>query len=201
MSSVEETERDYFSKYSDELRVGYIGHLYPGKGGEVILQLAKRFPEMRFHIFGGFEEDIIRFSREAPQNIVTHGFVAHSTIPALLSSLDILLLPALKRVAPCGGSIGEDDIGRFMSPLKLFEYMASGRSIICSDLPVLREVLRHGETALLCEPDNIEHWSNALSLLLRDEELRQMLGANARREFEEHYTWIMRARRVLKADN
>ena len=40
----------------------------------------------------------------------------------------------------------------FTSPLKLFEYMASGRPIVASDLPSLREVLADGRNALLVEP-------------------------------------------------
>lgn len=57
---IEEVRRKYFIKYKDELKIGYIGHLYPGKGGEIILKLAEKLPNTNFHVFGGNRKDIIK---------------------------------------------------------------------------------------------------------------------------------------------
>ena len=65
-----------------------------------------------------------------------------------MADCDILIAPYAAQVSHAGGG----DIGRWMSPLKLFEYMAAERPVVTADLPVLREVVRDGETALLCPP-------------------------------------------------
>jgi glycosyltransferase involved in cell wall biosynthesis len=84
-----------------------------------------------------------------------------------------------------------------MSPLKLFEYMAAGRPIVCSDLPVLREILQHERTALLCDPDDAASWAGALARLHDEPTLRRTLAEAARAQFELHFTWKARADRVL----
>jgi len=84
-----------------------------------------------------------------------------------------------------------------MSPLKMFEYMAAGKPIIASDLPVLREVLAHEHNALLVPPQNLEAWLAAVRRLQDDEQLRQELGRTASREQASLYSWDARARTVL----
>jgi glycosyltransferase involved in cell wall biosynthesis len=83
-----------------------------------------------------------------------------------------------------------------MSPLKIFEYMAAGRAIICSDLPVLREVLTDGETARLCHPERLDEWRRAVEELRESPELRRELGKAAQRVLIERYTWTGRGSRI-----
>src|SRR4029079_715197 len=83
----------------------------------------------------------------------------------------------------------------FPSPLKLFEYMASGRPIVASALPSLREVLRDGENALLVEPGNPPAFVAAISRLKDDPALAAQLAAQARRDVED-FTWVRRAERL-----
>lgn len=84
------------------------------------------------------------------------------------------------------------------SPLKIFEYMAAAKAMMVSDLPVLREVLTHQETAWLCGPDNVNSWIAGLTRLSQDSALRESLGAKAREAFETKYTWRARASRVIE---
>jgi len=148
---------------SEAPQVGYVGHLYPGRGVELIQGLARRLPEFRFHLIGGNERDIraLRAHTTLP-NLELHGFVAPSDLPRLYRRLDILLMPYQRKV---GVQSGRSDTARWMSPMKMFEYMAAGRPIVASDLPALREVLRHEENALLAPPDDPEAWIAALRRL------------------------------------
>ncbi|MDX1502288.1 MAG: glycosyltransferase, partial [Thermoanaerobaculia bacterium] len=139
-----------FGAQGGALQVGYVGHLYPGRGIDLILDLAARLPEAGFHLIGGSREDLATWSRRAtPPNVVFHGFVPPGELPSHYAALDVLLMPYERRV---GVASGRSDTASWMSPMKMFEYMAAGRAIVSSDLPVLREVLRHGENALLVEP-------------------------------------------------
>jgi glycosyltransferase involved in cell wall biosynthesis len=175
--------------HPDILRVGYTGKLEPGKGSSFLVALAKACPEFEFHISGRGtdEDDFERVSLQAP-NIVYHGQVAHVEARRLQASMDILIAP----YAP-----GKDELFQWMSPLKLFEYMAAGRPILCSDLPVLREILEHDETALLLPPESPTDWRQALILLRDDFELAQRLGKNARRRMIQEFTWARRLEIVL----
>ena len=110
-------------------------------------------------------------------------------------AFDALIAPYRRRVYAAGGD--RWDTARWMSPLKIFEYMASGVPMLASDLPTIREVLTHDANALLCDPDDIGEWCRALERVRDDRELAARLAANARTEFDERYTWHQRARAVL----
>jgi glycosyltransferase involved in cell wall biosynthesis len=92
---------------------------------------------------------------------------------------------------------GKDDHASWMSPLKIFEYMAAGKPIISSDLAVLREILVHEENALLCDPDDIEGWVNSVDRLRRDPQLMLSLATAARYQFDVRHTWEKRAAAVV----
>jgi glycosyltransferase involved in cell wall biosynthesis len=93
---------------------------------------------------------------------------------------------------------GGGDITNWMSPMKLFEYMAHGKPIIAADLPAIREVLTDGETALLCEPGDVEAWRKAVERLRTDPDLRVVLGEAAFARLQRDYTWEGRARAVIE---
>ena len=108
--------------------------------------------------------------------------------------VDVLLMPYQKSV-----SIGKPghDTARWMSPMKMFEYMSSSVPIISSDLPVLREVLICGENALLVPPDDVDCWVQAMDKLLSNRELSASIGRNAHRAYKLNYTWLKRAESII----
>jgi glycosyltransferase involved in cell wall biosynthesis len=180
-------------------RVGYIGHLYAGKGMELIEQLAPLRPHMTFHIVGGRDADLEHWRERTAgtPNIVYHGHVPHSETRRYLASMDVVLAPYQRVVRGSGG--GASNLADWMSPLKMFEYMAEGKAILSSDLPVLREVLFDGRNALLRPPEDVPGWADALSALESDAALRCRLGQQGRQDLLEHYTWDRRARAILTA--
>jgi glycosyltransferase involved in cell wall biosynthesis len=77
----------------------------------------------------------------------------------------------------------------------MFEYMAAGRAILSSDLPVIHEVLDE-TTAVFCPPEDLSAWQRALSDLRENPEYCQALGQNARTAVQA-YTWRARSERAL----
>ena len=179
------------------LQVGYIGQLYQGKGMELIEQIVRRCSSMQFHIVGGSEQDIRYWKGLLTnhKNIIFHGHVPHEETGKLRQQCDVLIAPYQNDVRVFGGG---NNVAPWMSPLKLFEYMASGKAIVCSDLSVLREILTHEETALLCDPLKPEEWEKALKRLDADVEFRRGLGERARRVHAESYTWDARVKKVFE---
>ena len=179
---------------SGGLKAGYVGHLYPGRGIELIAALAEQCPWAEFHLIGGLERNIAEWRGRCTgrSNIMFHGFRAPSEVQSYISELDVLLAPYQRAVATYGERV---ETSRWMSPLKIFEYMAAGKPMVVSDLPVLREVLDESNS-ILVEPEDVAGWVRALKVL-RDEDLRQRLGQEARRCFLQSHTWDKRARAVL----
>ena len=181
------------------LDVGYIGHLYPGKGMELISQLVGKCPWARFHIVGGAENDIRLWEDRLKEysNIKFYGFVNPSDTEQYRQRCDVLLAPYQKKVIP--SRTNGTDLAPWMSPLKLFEYMASGKAILCSKLDVLEEILTDRETAVFCDPDNVDEWVANLDDLRRNAPYREQLGVNARSVFLSQYTWQARVQNIVNA--
>lgn len=174
---------------------GYVGSFHPGKGLEVILPLAERCRDVDFQIFGGTPELVRRYSQAsvATPNLKWHGYIPPAGMASRFNSFQIALLPN----QPVVTIANRDDIGRYTSPMKLFEYMAAGKAIVASDLPVLREVLTDRVNALLVPHDDTQAWGRAVQLLKNDTELRHSLGYRARKDAIETYSYEARFHRIL----
>lgn len=195
----ENLHRINIDKTKGKLQVGYCGHLYPGKGMEIIEELLPLCPWACFHIVGGTEREIRKWRKKLRRhkNIIFYGHVQPSHTSAYIMHFDVCLLPNQPHVLTYANKKNVD-IGAYTSPLKMFEYMALGKPIVASDLPVLREILKHEYNALLCPHNNALIWSNTLQRLLNDPKLRMDLGRQALADFINKYTWDSRAKRILQ---
>jgi len=176
---------------------GYFGHLYAGRGLEIIEAMAAALPASLFLVYGGNDADVeARRAANKLPNLRYMGYVPHAMAQIAMRSIDVLLMPYQASVSI---GVAGHDTARWMSPVKMFEYMATGVPVISSDLPVLREVLHDGRNALLVAPADVNGWIAALERLISDQVLARDLGLAAHKEYSDHYTWSQRARRILDA--
>jgi glycosyltransferase involved in cell wall biosynthesis len=173
------------------------GHLYAGRGANLFLSLAAKFPQASFVWVGGRPAEVETWKGMAAglANVLFTGFVPNEHIPLYQSAADVLLMPYQRTVATSSGG----NTAGIASPMKMFEYMAAGRAILSSDLPVLHEVL-DGTMAIFCPLEETRAWESALGQLLGDEDRRKTLGQRARAAVEQ-YSWARRARRTLDGFN
>lgn len=186
------------SANSERLQVGYVGNLYPGRGVENVIGIASKCMWADFHFVGGNQRDVESFKKNIglSNNCFFHGFVPPSLATRYHITFDILLAPYQRVVTVAGG---RGDTSQWMSPMKIFEYMAARKAIICSNLPVLQEILQHDRNALLCNPDAPDEWVRALEQLRDSQELREKLQDAAYQDFLSFYTWDSRVPRVLES--
>ncbi|WP_262691185.1 glycosyltransferase family 4 protein [Kordiimonas aestuarii] len=110
------------------------------------------------------------------------GFVDRADIPEHLAAMNIALQPAVTAYA---------------SPLKLFEYMAAGLSIVAPSQANICEILDHERDALLFPPDDYEAAQAHIRQLIADPAKRQSLGRAAQAKIDTRgYTWLSNAQRV-----
>lgn len=177
----------------DKKIVMYVGHLYGWKGLDTVLQAAKLLSDKNnilFVIVGGDEgeqkEFLTKMKEGGIENMLAFGNKPKKEIPKYLQSADILLLP---------NSAKSEESVKYTSPIKMFEYMASGVSVIASDLPSLREVLNE-KNALLVKPDSPEALSAEIEKLLNDTALSETLAHQAKEDVQK-YTWDEYAKKIL----
>lgn len=183
-----------------EPAVYYVGQLYPWKGAGLVVEAAARVKRARFVIVGGLPNgrsgrgdphlaELAARARDvgAADRIDFRGYVPYSRVGEELARATVAVLP-----------LPDEPVARcFTSPLKLFDYMAAGVPVVASDLPSLREVLRHGENALLVRPGDAAALAAAIECLLTDPTLARRLATQARRDVMD-YTWDARATRLLE---
>jgi len=175
--------------------VGFTGHIYPGRGADLLFGLAMRIPDVNFLWVGGTPDEVAywrdRLAEASITNVTMTGFVENSRLPLYQAAADLLLMPYGRSISASSGQ----DIAEVINPMKMFDYMAARRAIVSADLPVIHEVLNEGN-AVFCEPGSVDAWESTLRELLADEPRRLALGSQARKDVA-GYTWVAREKRAL----
>jgi glycosyltransferase involved in cell wall biosynthesis len=195
------TARRRLALPDDAFLVGYVGRLETmgmSKGLDWLVDAVAALADPRVHVcVVGGPFDAVRdvqgqWERRglALEKFHAAGEVAPGAVPEYLAAFDVCALPLP----------ATEHFSSAASPLKLFEYMASGGAIVASGLPSIAEILRHEETALFVPPGDVPLLAAAIARLRDDPALRARLGHAARLD-SARFSWRARARRVLQQIN
>lgn len=144
----------------------YAGHLYKWKGAETLTQSLEYLDN----------DYLVKIVIGRP----------HKEIPYWLKSADVLVLP----------NTAKEKISRiYTSPLKLFEYMASGTPIVASDIPSIREIVSEREVCFV-EPDSPQALAKGIKKVLNNPEKAKKIAEHTK-EVVKKYTWQKRAETIL----
>ena len=174
-----------YPREADRFTVGFVGSLKPWHG---VLDLIEAFsilyeehPQSRLLIVGDGPERTAVESRLSASGIdaAAHftGAVHPHEIPSYLTSMDVAVAPYPQL----------DNF--YFSPLKAFEYMASGLAFIGSDIGQLGNLVSHNYDGLLYPPGDTQKLASLLVQMAESPKRRKELGLNARKTIIDHYTW------------
>jgi glycosyltransferase involved in cell wall biosynthesis len=179
--------------------VGFIGRFNTNgneKGIPEILKASKlvlvEYPDLKFYFVGGSINSLHSYESlmdELGIKASSYIFLGNqhvSLVPVYMWACNILLMPH-----PWSNFYAYN-----VSPLKLFEYMASNRPIIASELPSICEILEHNKNALLIKPGDWEQLAESIKLLLKDKKLADKVANQSLRDIK-NFTWDKRAAAIL----
>ncbi len=168
----------------------YTGHFYRWKGADTLAAAAPLLPAFwEVHLVGGIGDDLHRLETLADgERLHVRGHLPQRDAALYVAAADVVVLP----------NSGRSDISvAYTSPLKLFEYLASGRPLVASDLPSIREVIDPDEHALLVPADDPAALAAAIVRLGDDPDLAHWLAASAR-DHAAAFAWPVRARLIAQ---
>ncbi|MFH0804158.1 MAG: glycosyltransferase family 4 protein [Candidatus Zambryskibacteria bacterium] len=197
---------NHFGNFTDDFKIkgisendfvyGYIGMLKTmgmEKGVASGLQALKELPsEYKFLVVGGEKPDVEYYRNLSNKLGVSDraifvGRVPYSDVSKYASKCNAFVAPFPEN----------EHYSLFMSPLKIFEYMASKKPIIATDLPSLREVLTDGRNSLLVPPGDARALAYAIVKLKENPDIGNKMADKAYLDVSEKYTWKIRAEKII----
>ena len=143
-------------------KIAYFGSLSSSKGIDTLIKLSKIDKKNDYYIYGGNKDQIREIrKRNTNNNLFLNSNIPYKKIPEAMIAMDILTMPYKKTIRSAGEV---DDISKYTSPLKLFDYLAVGKTIITSDLKVLREVIGNKNAYFVKNYQNIYEWKKNIEL-------------------------------------
>lgn len=164
----------------------FVGSFYPWHDTTTLLKafarVLKSHSEARLFLIGeGAElEKMMRLSVDLglEEAVRFTGFVAQAEVVRYVNAADIAVVP-----------VPNMEQQMWLSPMKLFEYMASGKAIVASAMGQIKDVIRHAENGLLVPAGDEAALAEALSRLIEDVPLRLRLGKQAREDAVKDHSW------------
>ena len=189
--SPDKKDANLFQNYSDYFKVIYVSSGYPWHGFNFINRLAKMAHQNRHKILFIVLDSLPKkfdFVR-TKKNLLVFKCVDYFDVPAYLASADICLC------------LYQDHswlrYGFYMSPLKLFDYMASAKPIIASRMGQISAIIKDGKNGLLTNNEINDIYEKILFCIKHKDKAKQM-GNFARNEVINCYNWERVAKETLE---
>ena len=175
--------------------IGYVGSVLDYEGIELILEAAEVLNRTRedFHVLiVGDGAELERFQNRVQERELEHvatftGRVPHEEVERYYSLVDITPFPRLPL-----------PVCEMVSPLKPFEAMAMGKTVVASDVAALKEIVTPGVNGYLHEKGNTESLIEQLVKLLDGREHARQVGSRARDWVVENRDWKLLATLIAK---
>ncbi len=171
----------------DAPTITYTGRVTMAKGLGMALDMAREIPRAQFVIVGSEGEGEVELAAKGLPNVHIFPWQSVTTLSRFLYAADLLLIPPT--LAPMKSNT--------VLPMKLYLYLAAGRTIFGPVAPDTSELLHHDSNAWLTEPDNVRQAIDDIEMLLANPERMSRLAAVAL-DMSKQFTWEARGRRLVQ---
>lgn len=172
----------------------YVGSFHKGKGLEKILSIAKILPKINFHLYG--DKKFLKRKINL-KNIKIFNHIQYSQIPKILNMYKVALMPYEKEVY---GRLEKVNLINYMSPLKMFDYLASSQIIVATKLQVYNHILKNKHNSILIYDSNDKKWADKIKEIFENLNVYKKISKNSYKTATK-YTWQLRVRKILKFSN
>jgi len=164
----------------EKFRITYVGLLQVERGIFEMIEVLRRHPDWHLDLagFGGDEEEIVAIVSGLP-NITWHGRIGYDHAIKLSEQGDVLF-------ATYDPSIPNH---RFSSANKIFEAMMLGKPVIVAENTNMDRIVQEMDCGVVVKYGDIMMLEDGLLMLEKDPNSRQQLGKNARKAYDEVYSW------------
>ncbi|MFQ5822502.1 MAG: glycosyltransferase family 4 protein [bacterium] len=178
-------------KRNGNLVLGFVGSLNHWHGIDNLLNIIKivlsKYEHCKFLIVGDgvkFKE-IKQFIKEnkTEDSVILTGYIPYEKLPDYINAMDITLAPY------------PSDMVFYYSPLKIFEYMATGKPILATKIGQIAEIMTGQNIGMFIKPENLLDLENKLNAIITDEMARTNMGKNARK-LARQFSWDRNAKVV-----
>lgn len=177
---------NYVVTYQGQLEGGNYAKIFVSAASNVL----RKRPDVTFVLVGGgFRLQEIKESAKLAgleDKILFPGYILQNKVAEYITASDV-----------CVATFEENDITIAKSPLKIAEYLASGKSIVASAVGDVPRMI--GNAGILVPPGNIEKTAEAILFLLENKDKRLKLSLIARERAEKIYNWEYTAENIMKA--
>ena len=180
--------------YNKRMKIGYFGSISPSKGINTIIKLSKIDRDNDYYIYGGLKNEINKLRKKnTNKNLYLNENVPYINLTKIMIKMDILTIPYTKKIKSAGEV---DDISKYTSPLKLFDYLAVGKMIISSDLKVLREVISSKNALFIKNFENVFEWKKNI-IMAKNEKQKIFIMSRNNFKLSKQYDHLNRVKKYI----
>lgn len=179
-----------------EFTIGFVGSLYPWTGLDLLLQalceLRSEGYDLSLVIVGDgemktkLEEETYRLNLSS--NVVFVGRIPWTDVPSYIAGFDVTY----------SGQIQLQFGKMYLSPMKLYEYMAMAKPVVASAFEDAKRLIREEKTGFLFQPGNVDDLKRALTKAFQNRFRLAQMGSYARKEIEDNHSWTARVKALVQ---
>lgn len=177
-SGSSEFKKFKFNKNKKKLNIGYFGLMDTSRGLNLLTNLSNIDQSNDYFLFGSKPNEIKKIKKKNFfNNLFVFSHIPYNKISLSYEKMDVLIMPYTNKVTTAGNF---GNIGKYTSPLKLFDYLSSGKVIIASELLVLKEILKNNYNCIFIKNyTNAKAWKNEITKLKYNYFKRRLLSYNS----------------------